>query len=167
MFNQSYITDVKGILERNGVKLVTTNAVYFDSFAYQSKIARFPELDMQKAARLSQCFYGCTNLKSIDKIILSSTATQVFTNTFYNCSALEEIRFEGFFRSNVSFAQSSLLSHDSLINAEGTGIINCLYDFKGNGDTSTHTLTLHADAKARLDVNTEIAVAVAKGWTVA
>jgi hypothetical protein len=161
MFNQCYVTDVKGILERNGVRLITTNAVYFDSFAYQSKITRFPELDMQKAARLSQCFYGCTNLKSIDKIILSSTATQSFTNTFYNCSALEEIRFDGFIRSNISFAQSSLLSYESL-----QSIIGCLYDFVANGSTTTCTLTLHADAKARLTQG-DIAEANAKGWSIA
>jgi hypothetical protein len=91
--------------------------------------------------------------------LLNVHETTEFTGTFNGCSALEEIVMGGTIGKNISFADCSKLTHDSLMS-----IINALKDYSGT--TTTRTLTLHATAKARL-TDAEKAVATQKGWTLA
>jgi hypothetical protein len=59
---------------------------------------------------------------------------------------------------------STKLTHDSLINNEGTGILNSLEDKSGTG--STWTITLGSANLAKL-TDGEKAIATQKGWTLA
>ena len=84
------------------------------------------------------------------------------SNTFANCYKLQTIdgTITGL-KQNLTMSQSSKLTRASLL-----VIINGLYDFIGAGSSTRRTLTLHATAYARLTAD-DIAIAEAKGWTVA
>lgn len=107
--------------------------------------------DFQSATTV---FQSCQSLKTIRTIHTLENVTYV--NWFNSCKALENITFEGVIGNNISFKDSSLLTHDSLMS-----IINHLGTV-----TTTQTLTLHADSKAKL-TDAEKAIATEKGWTIA
>lgn len=120
-------------------------------------LTQIPEIDTSNGTGFSAMFDGCTALKTIPKLnITKATSSSAFSNMFRNCSSLENITFEGTINSNISFAQSTKLTHDSLMS-----IINAL-----GATTSTKTLTLGSTNLAKL-TSTEKAVATGKGWTLA
>ena len=136
------------------------NAMFYASHITDTKVT----IDLRLCTYTNQMFLSAKKLKTIRKIIVKEATT--YTSAFGGCSALENITFEGIIGQNISFADSPLLTVESMINDEGTGIINCLKDFVSEGNTTTCTLTLHADAKARL-TDAQKAVATEKGWTLA
>lgn len=126
---------------------------------YYSEISEIPVMvDVSGLTQMSQTFQSATKLHTIKKLKCSET-TGFTSNTFGSCSSLANIEVEGVIGKSINFANSNLLTHDSLMS-----IINTLKDYSGSG--TTYTLTLHADAKARLS-DDEIAIATQKGWTVA
>lgn len=72
---------------------------------------------------LRYMFYSALKLKSIEKLVVGeSSYAQYYQNAFQNCTALEEVRFEGTIDKNgLSFQWSTKLSRASI-----TNIINCL-----------------------------------------
>lgn len=101
-------------------------------------------------------FSYCKNLKTIPT--LTVTASTDFTSTFNGCSALENITFDGVIgKTGISFAQSTLLTHDSLMS-----IINAL-ETKTSG---TFKITLGAENLAKLTDEEKLMI-TNKGWTVA
>ncbi len=126
MFYYSKITDLVDILDRAGITInlrnlttIANGVPLYRMFCY-SKITTCPELrlptvknDGGKGFNLNCMFFGCSNLEVIQGLdVVEST---IFTETFRNCSALKEIRFSGSIGNNISFAQSSRLSKDSII----------------------------------------------------
>ena len=111
-----------------------------------------------KGINIRDIFYDCTLLKTIPLLSVTDKVTN-YIDAFKGCSNLENITMSGTIGQNISFADCSKLTHDSLMS-----IINALKDYSGT--TTTCTLTLHANAKARLN-DTEKAVATQKGWTLA
>lgn len=99
-------------------------------------------------------FDGCTSLA--DAGTLNFEGVEYASNTFANCSALEEIRITGNINVAVSFAYSSLLSDGSV-----QSIIDALAD---RTETTALTLTLHADVGAKL-TDEQKATVTAKNWT--
>ena len=67
----------------------------------------------------SYLFYGCTALRSAK--IKTSEAVNIATNSFTNCTALEELRFEGVIANNLDLHWSTKLSPQSYDN-----IFSCL-----------------------------------------
>ncbi len=160
MFQQCSVTDMKSILEGQGVKLdfSRTTSLYY-CFA-GSTVTHLPELNCAKCINFQNTFANCSSLVSIDKIIVSEKVTgSNFARTFGGCSALENVIFEGTIATDISFEESPLLSHDSIMS-----IINCLKDYAGT--TTTYTLTLGTTNLAKL-TDSEKAVATQKGWTLA
>lgn len=136
------------------------NQMFYASHVTDTKVT----IDLRLCTLTNQIFLSAKKLKTIRKIIVKESTT--YTSAFGGCSALENITFEGVIANNISFSDSPLLTVESMINDEGTGIINCLKDFVSEGSTTTCALTLHADAKARL-TDAQKAVATEKGWTLA
>ena len=105
---------------------------------------------------------GASNLTTIE---IDGTADfsglANFTNAFSNCVSLTTITgtITGI-KVNISLSASPLTRASTLV------IINGLYDFIGAGSSTRRTLTLSATAKARLTTD-DIALAEAKGWTIA
>lgn len=117
-------------------------------------------------------FGNCTSLKYIDirnadfsgiRYSQSENPT-VWSSTFYNCVSLEEYYGGRNMKLSYSLADSPRLTKESALHC-----IDNLYDFVANGDAPTNytpTLTLHNDVVSQL-TDEEIALATAKGWTIA
>ena len=86
----------------------------------------------------SGMFDGCSELRTIRKLVLSGTNT--FSSTFTKCAALESITFEGVISNDISFADSPKLTKASI-----TNIINCL---SATASGKTLTLSIIAVAEA-------------------
>lgn len=124
-------------------------------FMWSTALKEIPDYGLG-AITLGNSFDYCRALVTIEKIRITKTITPP---TFKEVISLVNIRFEGEIGQSISFSSSSKLSIESLRN-----IISCLYDFVGNGETTTQTLTLHATAKARLTED-DIKTITDKGWT--
>jgi hypothetical protein len=111
-------------------------------------------IQIGKDKPLTQTFQNSTNLVTINKLIVTDGST--YPSAFNGCSSLQNITFEGIIGQNISFANSSKLTIESL-----RSIIDAL-----KTTSATLTLTLHADAKARL-TDADKATITQKGWTLA
>ena len=97
-------------------------------------------------------FDGDTSLETIKTI--DGTASQGFSSTFLNCSALKNIEItQGTIKLNISFGDSPLLTDVSIQN-----IIDGLATV-----TSQQTLTLHTDVESKLTDEQKSAIA-SKNW---
>lgn len=159
IFSGSGIKNLKSLLEKAGVVLDMSNTTALSYFMQYSQTTHIPVLDLRNVANLSYLFLGNSVLVYIEKIILKDDGSQTFgTYSFNNNPNLEELRIEGIIGQNgLSFAQSTKLSHDSLMS-----IINALQT-KTSG---TWTVTLGATNLAKL-TDTEKAIATERGWTLA
>ena len=139
VFNSAQFTDFAGILERQGVILDTSaysgsNPVEW--FYNCSRVTRVPTIDISNAPNgCGNLFSYCSKLHTVEKMILSENGTTFTADTFYKCTALEEIRFEGKIASDITFGNCSSLSNDSI-----DSIINALSDTT-TGMTCTIYLT--------------------------
>lgn len=136
----------------------SSNSTNFGStFSFCSALEVAPELDTSKGTSFGYMFQYCTSLKTVPKINVSkATGSSSLNNMFYNCTALEEITFEGTINIKISFKESTNLTHNSLV-----GIINALKTYSST--SSNYTLTLGSTNLAKL-TDEEKAVATAKGW---
>lgn len=152
--------DIAAKLDEYRVTLDTSNATDVKAaFYWTGGIKRIPEINTTNAPSLYTFCHNCSNLETIDKIILKSDGSQSLESAFTNCPKLKNITFEGVIGYNgVSFANSTLLTHDSLMS-----IINALKDYSSSG--TTYTITIGSTNKAKLTVE-ELAIAQNKGWTV-
>ena len=164
MFEGSSITDPASNLKECGVVLDLSNCTNVTLMFYScKKITTIPIIDTTATTDdgTNGTFYYLfgwdEKLQSIEKIILKQSGEQKFNDTFAGCYALREIRFEGVIGNDISFQDSPLLTHDSLMS-----IINHLKDFSGT--TTTMTLTLRTTNLAKL-TDAEKAIATQKGWT--
>lgn len=103
-------------------------------------------------------FNGCLKLETIT--IMRCIKDGTYSATFKNCFVLKNITIEGEIGNNISFQYSPLLTIESL-----RSIFSALYDFVGNGETTTRTITLHKDAYVRTPEEV-IEEAKGKGWSV-
>jgi hypothetical protein len=140
------------------------------------------DIDVRLATASTNVFRLASKLKTIRKIIVNESNT--FVQWFTGCSSLENITFEGVIGNDLSFADSPLLTAESLVGkvateeqiADGKNIIELngthyyggiLIALRDNSTTGvTNTLTLHKDAKAKL-TDAQKALATEKGWTLA
>ena len=121
----------------------------------ESRLITDTKVDIQVSTQnMNYCFLGASKLETIRKLIIFETT--LCTGAFNSCKALKNIIFDGVIGQDISFKDSNLLTHDSLMN-----IIEHL-----STTTTTKTLTLHADSKAIL-TDVEKAIATQKGWTIA
>ena len=108
----------------------------FDSNTLITNIDADIDLTLSNRSQYFSLFRGCTKLKRIRKIKVNETATYTATNgTFYNCTKLEDITFEGTIGRNIDFQYSPLLSRVSIEN-----IVSCLSNTE-TGRTLTLSLT--------------------------
>lgn len=125
LFSYAKITDLKGILESQGVVLDMSNVEYMNYIIESNActITRLPELKMTRINNLSYFISNAEKLISVDKVILKNDGSQTLgSNTFRNLKALEEIRFEGVIgKAGIDLQHSTKLSHDSIVS-----IVNAL-----------------------------------------
>lgn len=147
MFELSNIKDLRGILEKRGLKFKLSNSVgNMTNMFTNSAVTRIPEMNLIGINGYYALFYGCKNLTSIKKIIIKDAAPNYFySEWFNNCTSLKEFELEGTIFSSISFKYSPL-NLETAIN-----IINCLENYQGTGKEFTQTLSLSGTTLDLLD----------------
>ena len=120
---------------------------------YCPKLKTFPALKMASVENVQGIFEGCETLESIPLLDWSSVTN--CGNAFYRCYALKDVGGFTGLAVSVSFAQSNVLTRESVLN-----IFNGLATVTGG-----QTITLHANVLSILS-SADIAIATDKGWTV-
>lgn len=156
-FYTNGVTNLRERIDGRGLKLDLSKTTSVQQFFRESKTSEVPDMDTSHCKSFIRAFYNTKKLHTIPRLNMTSATSVV--DAFYQATALQNITFEGTIPVSVSFAQSSLLTIESL-----RSIISALYDFVGNGETTTRTLTLHADAKAKLTED-DVKAITDKGWT--
>ena len=127
------------------------NSLFAFSKFTDTKVA----INLTGATNINALFQNCTVMHTIRKLIVSNT-TPFSSNSFDNCSALENITIEGTIAVSIGFPHSSLLTTDSV-----NSIINALKDLTG---ATSQTLTFHATVVEKL-TDEQKATITAKNWT--
>lgn len=131
---------------------------------------------------VSRMFQGCGSLTTAPRI--KTTNVEYFNNMFYGCFSLHTVpEYDASSATNLNYIfeyAESIVNFGGLKNLkiDFTGIRNCmylsyesiinvlngLYDFRGNGDSSTtRTLQLNSSSMAQLS-DADKAIATNKGW---
>ena len=124
MFHSTYLLsiDLAEHLEKLGISIDFSKCTDANAVFNYGAFSRLPELNFSSASSFTNTFRQCTNLQTIDKLILTSNGSQTFTTPFYACTALENIVLEGIIGKNgLSFEWSKKLSKTSI-----QSIISCL-----------------------------------------
>lgn len=103
----------------------------------------------------------CSGNRELKEIIgsLNVSSVKTFTNMFRYCTHLRDVRFvSGTIKYNIGFAQSNLLSDESI-----QSILDGLADLTG---VDAQTITFHSDVKAKLTED-QIVTITGKNWTLA
>lgn len=137
-------TNLTTHFESIGVKLDTSRCTNFENMFYFSWISRIPVLDTRKASNINNILNSATRTITVDKIILKDDGSQTFSYSFYSCTALVNIEFEGVIGNNINFKESTKLSAKSMVS-----VVEHLSD-----TTSLKTLTFPATAVNNADWST-------------
>lgn len=157
-FNRDYVYNNPMIDLADFCRHVDFSGLTSANYIFHNAIAKNITIDLGNCTNITYAFSG-DNGGNIENLTLKITSKcTTFTNAFYYMKETTTIRFtdDSEIVSNVSFAQSSKLTYESL-----RSIINALGTV-----SSTKTLTLHATAKAKL-TEADIAEITQKGWTLA
>lgn len=155
MFSMCKITDLKGILQQQGVTLDISNVSGLTQFFTFSTITRVPAIDMRSATSAAALFNGCENLQEIELNNVREDLTG--NNAFAGCYALTTIKVTGTIGTSVfNLKQSPILSNQSV-----QSIIDHLKNLTG---LASQTLTFHADVGAAL-TDAQKAAITAKNFT--
>lgn len=162
--NNPNFTDIKSLLEQQGVVLDTSNCSSMDYLFYMcSYLTRLPAISFERCTTLNSTFYNCFALKSIDKIILKSDGTNTFNSDtwdrpFSGTTALEHMIVEGVIGKNGFYVPSKNLDKESI-----TSIINAL-----STTTTGLTVTISQSAKNKAFTADEWAALIASkpNWTI-
>lgn len=158
-FRACSITDLRQLLLDYGVILDTSKCTSLEATFSANDITALPVISTVKCSTLTLTFNNASKLVTIEKVIFNADGTQKFSsNPFGGLSALENIVVEGVIGNSISFANSSKLTHDSLMS-----IINALQD--KTGASGTFTLTIGSANIAKLTED-EVNSVYDKGWTV-
>lgn len=123
---------------------------------YGSRISHIPEIRISAMNPVTQLFYNCTCLKTIDGLDHSRMSASSYW--FTGCTALENITFIGQWNGSVDLSPCPLTVESIL------SLFNILVD--RTTSTSTYTVTLGTDNLAKL-TDEQKAIATEKGWTLA
>ena len=156
MFFQTSITDLKGILERQGVVLDTSKVPAMPQTFFNTQITHIPILDVSSCTNFGQAFRNSGKIVSIGLENIRKDATWGYA--FYFCSSLTDFYCTGTIGKSIEFPHCGLLSDESLQN-----IVDCLADLTGE---TTQTLTLYKTVGEKL-TDTQKATITAKNWTLA
>jgi hypothetical protein len=158
LFQGNPIKDLKGHLERLGVKLDTSECTSLLQMFQSSSVQYIPIIDASNCNNNTNYAFPSNSIISIEKLIVSEKT--IYGTYMIDSTNLESIIFEGTIANNgLKLSGCPKVNHESLMS-----IINCLKDFSGTGET--RTCTLGATNLAKL-TDAEKAIATEKGWTLA
>ena len=140
-----------------------TNMGYM--FINCESLTTIPQLDTSNVTYMSRMFKWCSKLKSIPLLDVSNATdmSYMFGDTNLNLTELTDLG--GFKNLKIDFIDC--LNHLPNLTVQSLmNVINNLYDFVGNGSTTTRTLTLGTTNLNKLTAEQK-AVATNKGWVLA
>lgn len=132
------------------IKTSTGNKV--NSMYYYSGITdTLVSIDISGLSSTQYMFTNCKALRTIKKLIVSASVS-VHANTFTNCTALENITFEGEIGASISFADCPLLTADSV-----KSIVDHLkiVQDSNSSEFGSYTLTLKTEAWNNFNENVD------------
>lgn len=134
-------------------------------FSSCTSLTTIPPIDTSNVTNMSSMFGSCTKLQSLPLLDCSSVTNISAFFGYSNINTLTELG--GFKNLKTSWTgYGSLNALPNLTYESVMNIINNLYDFRGNGDTSTtRTIQFNANSKALLS-DEDIALATNKGWVI-
>lgn len=117
MFWSCPVTNIAETLERQGVRLDTTNCGYWTSMFQLVESIRIPELNCTHAMDynnngLYMTFYNA-KVETFDKLVVVENVK--YTSTFQGCTNLKNIVFEGVIGQPINFQWSTLLTKESML----------------------------------------------------
>ena len=149
------------------IPLINTSNVFSMDWIFRdcNSLTTIPQLVTSNVTSMIRMFYGCTSLESLPILDCSKVNSNkgffgsTFSNDFLNLTYLGG--FKGLkidWKDGNGLNKCPNLTVDSLMN-----VINNLYDFVGNGSTTTRTLELGTTNLNKL-TDEQKAVATNKGW---
>ena len=115
IFQQCSITDMKGILERQGVALDFSRTPSLYHCFNSAKITRLPVIDGSNCGNWQNAFINCSSLQSIERIVVSeNVGTGYFAQMFSGCCSLCDVIFDGVIGQDISLSDSLSLSKTSI-----------------------------------------------------
>lgn len=165
-FNSTFdeCKSLKTIPRFNTNKVTTFNCTFRNS-----GITTIPQLDTSSCIDFCGMFWGATSLESLPLLDFGSVTGSSKIDYFFGFSGGKKVTDLGGFKNlkvdwndnNGSLYVCPNLTYQSLLN-----VINNLYDFRANGDsTTTKTLKLHSNGYNLLTED-DFAVANGKGWNI-
>lgn len=148
MFGSSRITDLKGILERQGVVLDFKNCtMLLRAFSGADRMTRLPCIDMSNAVDIRNVFMNCYLLQSVDSLVFSETTGTQYNSTamVQNCRSLRDLVAKGviWFSVNFQWCPLSVASMKS--------IISCLKNYAGTENDGAYTVRFSDTCWAALE----------------
>lgn len=122
-----------------------------DIFVHCPHLEELPIIDLKNATQTNFLFTNCSALRKIKKLNVSSSKS--FGSTFLNCDKLSELTIEGDIAASISFANSSLLTSESV-----QSIVDALVTIT---DGVARTVTFHTDIQLTDEQKSTIE---GKGW---
>lgn len=155
MFAYSKITNLKKILEEQGVVLDTSQCTDLGSlFNTCTNLTAIPPIDASNAKHCGSMFYNATHIDGI-YLKLKNDGSQTFTSTFQYCNKLCTLRIEsGLIGQDISLKHSDL-SKESILS-----VLNALAT-----DASGKTVTFKS-SYLQTDVDVVAAINARPTWTI-
>jgi surface protein len=134
----------------------------YNMFASCGKLQTIPQLNTSNVTNMERMFYYCSNLTTLPQLDVSKVTNM--SNYFRggggnltDVGGWKNLKID--WNDNYGLVLCPKLTYQSCIN-----ILNGLYDFVGNGESTTKTLKVHSNFLTT--VGDEISIGVAKGWTI-
>ena len=146
------------------IPLLDTSKVtnMYNMFLNDSSLITIPAIDTSNVTNIGGMFAKCNNLESLPLLNFGSVTTYSYVFGYSNITTLTTLG--GFKDLKINWTSGGLSLLPNLTYQSVMNVINNLYDFRTNGDTTTtRTLKLNANSLALLS-DDDKAIATAKGW---
>ena len=131
-------------------------------FYYCSNLQTIPPIDTSKVTNMGYMFYYCNNLRTLPELDASNVNYMGYYFR-YGGSNLTDVggwkNLKCNWNDNYGLKLCPKLTHQSCIN-----ILNGLYDFVGNGESTRRTLKVHQNFLTT--VGEDISIGTSRGWTI-
>lgn len=172
--NTSNVTDMQFMFSScsslTTIPLLDTSKVTTmrNMFSSCSSLTTIPAIDTSKVIAMSNMFSGCTKLQSLPLLDMGGVSSSSNISTFFGYGNITTLTDLGGFKNlKIDWKDGyGLINLPNLTYQSVMNVINNLYDFRGNGDTTT-TRTIKFNAKSiALLSDADIAIATNKGWVI-
>ena len=165
VFQETYMLTLKQQLEKNGVKLDTSQMTNMDRLFYWAMQGDnaghiIPPIGNDNVTSAQYCFYVATGLREIEKFTVSPTCN--VDMAFFRCDALRKLTLGNVIGGNGwNFSWAPMLEHETLLH-----ILGKLEDKSADTSGTEWKLTLGSSNMTKLTED-EKNIAYKKGWLLA